>query len=185
VPLVVKGNTLGLAKLKEQVSLQPNTQRIVRLNGPKINEQSIFLVEPILNEIGLVSIAQENAHAANIDAPCYVTGEGQGDYPKPNDYRNEHRRYSADRIRASPTNFLSGRNNGRTKDSHSWNESFAQNNRGGNVKNHHHQNLSDSLVSKPLIKHTYDELEIQLTNTRNYDYYGDMETATTMLRKGW
>jgi len=63
VSLVVKGDTLGLAKLREQMTLQRNTQRIVRLNCPKINEQSVFLLEPILheptqlNEIGLVCIA--------------------------------------------------------------------------------------------------------------------------------
>jgi len=48
--------------------------------------------------VDIVSIAQENAPAAvKIDAPCNVTGDpGQGDYPRPNDYRNKQRRYSAD-----------------------------------------------------------------------------------------
>jgi len=46
----------------------------------------------------IVSIAQENAPAADIDGPCYLTGEGQGDYPRTNSYRNKHRRYSADRV---------------------------------------------------------------------------------------
>jgi len=50
VPLVVNGDTLGLEKLREQVTLQPNTQQIVRLNCPKINEQSAFLLEPIVHE---------------------------------------------------------------------------------------------------------------------------------------
>jgi len=50
----------------------------------------------------IVSIAQETAPAAVIDAPFYVTGDpGQGDYPRPNDYKNKHRRYSVDRVRAS------------------------------------------------------------------------------------
>jgi len=39
VPMVVKGNNLGLAKLREQVTLQPNTQQIVELNYPKIKEE--------------------------------------------------------------------------------------------------------------------------------------------------
>jgi len=38
VPLVVRGDTLGLTKLREQVTLQPNTQRLVRLNCPKRND---------------------------------------------------------------------------------------------------------------------------------------------------
>jgi len=205
----VKGNTLGLAKLMKQVTLQPNTQQIVRLKCPKINEQSVFLLEPIVHEdtqgfclprtilantgwhycqlwnptdesivlhagtfIGqltplqdIVSIAQENAPAAaNIDVPCYVTGVGQGDYPRPICYRNKHRRYSAYRIRASPTNFSSSKNNDRMQNSYSRNESFAQNDRRENVENHHHQNHSDSLTFEPLIKHTYDELKISLTN---------------------
>jgi len=50
VPLVVKEDTLGSAKLREQVTLQPNTQQIVRLSCPKINEQSVFLLEPIVHE---------------------------------------------------------------------------------------------------------------------------------------
>jgi len=47
---------------------------------------------------------------------------------------------------------------------YSWNESFAQNKKGGNFENHHHQNHSDSPVSETLIKHTYDELKASLTN---------------------
>jgi len=50
VPLVVKGDTLGLANLREQVTVQPNTQQIVRLNCPKVNEQSAFSLEPIVHE---------------------------------------------------------------------------------------------------------------------------------------
>jgi len=46
----------------------------------------------------------------------------------------------------------------------SRNQSFAQNGRGANVKNHLHQNHRDSPTSEPLIKHTYDELKISLTN---------------------
>jgi len=46
----VKGDILGLAKLREQVNLQPNTQQIVRLSCPKINEQSEILMEPIVHE---------------------------------------------------------------------------------------------------------------------------------------
>jgi len=42
VPLVVEGDTSGLAELKEQVTLQPNTQSIVGLNSPKINKQPVF-----------------------------------------------------------------------------------------------------------------------------------------------
>jgi len=209
VPLVVKGDTLSLAKLKEQVTFQPNAQQIVRLDCPKINEQSVLLLEPIVHEdtlgfcvprtilsnkdwhycqlwnptddaitlragtfIGqltpledIVSIAQENAPAAvRTDTPCYVTGEGQGYYSRPNGFRNKHMRYSADRIRASPKNFLSGRNHGRMKNSYSRNESFAQNERGGNFENHHYQNHSDSPVFELLIKHKYDELKISLTN---------------------
>jgi len=50
VPMVVEGNVLGLAKLREAVTLQPNTQQIVGLNCPKINNQSVFLLEPIMRE---------------------------------------------------------------------------------------------------------------------------------------
>jgi len=81
VPLVVEGDTLGLAELGEQVTLQPNTQSMVGLNSPKINKQPVPLEEPILDRIGLVSIAQENALAAYIDLPCYLTGQEQRDYP--------------------------------------------------------------------------------------------------------
>jgi len=96
VPLVVKGDTLGLAKLEEQGSMQPNTQRVVRVNGPNINEQSVFLLKPIFIEICRVYIAQENTpSASNIDEPCYFAGEEQRDYPGPNGYRNRQRRYSA------------------------------------------------------------------------------------------
>jgi len=50
VPMVVKGNCLGLAKLREAVTLQPNTQQIVGLHCPKINNPSVFLLEPIMHE---------------------------------------------------------------------------------------------------------------------------------------
>jgi len=49
VPLVVKKDMLGLAKLREQVTIQPDTQHIVKLDCPKINEQSAFLLEPIVS----------------------------------------------------------------------------------------------------------------------------------------
>jgi len=114
----------------------------------------------------IVSIAQEKAPAAaKIDVPCYVTGDlGQGDYPRPNDYRNKHRRYSADRVRASQTNFPPGRNDDRMQNSHSRSNSFAHYDRGTNIENHHYQNHSDSPTSERLIRHTYDELKICLTN---------------------
>jgi len=80
----------------------------------------------------IVSIAQENAIAA--EKPSYLTGEGQGDYPRPNGYKNKHRRYSADRVRASPTNFLSDRNSSRTQNSFSRNKNFAQIDRGKLLK---------------------------------------------------
>jgi len=113
----------------------------------------------------IVSIAQKNAPAAaKIDAPCYLTGnQGQGDYQRPNNYRNKHKRYSADRVRASQTNFPPDRNNGRMQNSYSRSNSFAQNDRGTNIENHHHQNHSDSPTPEPLIKHTYGELKICLT----------------------
>jgi len=46
VPLVGRGDASGLAELREQVTLQPNTQRKIGLNCPKINRQPISLVEP-------------------------------------------------------------------------------------------------------------------------------------------
>jgi len=49
VPLVVKGDTLGLAKLKEQVTLEPHTQHKVRLKCPKIVGQSVFLLKPVVH----------------------------------------------------------------------------------------------------------------------------------------
>jgi len=197
-----------LAKLRERVTLQPNTQQIVRLNCPKIDEQSEFLLEPIVLEdtqgfcvprtilsnkgwhycqlwnqtddpivlhartfIGqltplkeIVSIAQENAPGADINAPGYLTGEGQGDCPRPNGYRNKHRRYSTDRVRASPSNFSTNNIVYKTQNSCPKNKSFAQNDRGANVENHLHQNHSDSPASEPLIQNTYDELKISLTN---------------------
>jgi len=39
IPMVVKENCLGLAKLRETVTLQPNTQQIVGLHCLKINNQ--------------------------------------------------------------------------------------------------------------------------------------------------
>jgi len=50
VPMVVKGNCLGFAESRETVTLQPNTQEIVGLQCPKINNQSRFLLEPITHK---------------------------------------------------------------------------------------------------------------------------------------
>jgi len=50
VPMVVKGNCLGLAKLRKQVTIQPHTQQIVDLKVPRIDNQSICLIEPIYNK---------------------------------------------------------------------------------------------------------------------------------------
>jgi len=122
-----------------------------------------------------VSIAQENAPATDINLPCYLTDEEQRDYPRPNGNRNRHRRYMANRVRASPTNFSLEKNGSGTQNYCPQNNGFAQNDRRGNVENHHHQNHSDSPASEPLIKHTYDELKVKLTNTKIYDNYGDLE----------
>jgi len=60
-----------------------------------------------------VLLAQENAPAADIDPPCYLAGQEQRDYPRPNGYRN--RRYLADQVRASLRNFSSERYGPRTQ----------------------------------------------------------------------
>jgi len=52
VPMVVKRNCLGLAKLRKQVTLQPHTQQIVDLKVPCADNQSICLIEPIYNREG-------------------------------------------------------------------------------------------------------------------------------------
>jgi len=52
VPMVVKGNCLGLAKLRKQVTIQPHTQKIVDLRIPRIDNQSICLIEPVYNRDG-------------------------------------------------------------------------------------------------------------------------------------
>jgi len=62
-----------------------------------------------------------------------------------------------DRVRAYLTNFSADKNRYETQNSYSRNKSFVQNDRGGNVENHHHQNNSDSPASEPLIKNTYEE----------------------------
>jgi len=173
VPLVGRGDTSGLADLKEQVTLQLNTQRKVGLNCREVNKQPILLVDP-KDRIGLICIAQENAPAADLNRPCYLTGEVHRDYPRPNGYGNKHRRYPAQRIRASLTNFPSDRNSARTQNSYSRNNSFAQNDRKTNVGNHHHQNHSNSLASEPLIEHTYDEFKVKLTNTNIYNNDGEL-----------
>jgi len=46
VPRVVRGSCLGLAKLREQVTLEPHTQYLVPLHCPWVKKQSIFLLEP-------------------------------------------------------------------------------------------------------------------------------------------
>jgi len=81
---VGRGDTSGLAE--KQVTLQPNTHMIEVLNSPKINKQPVSLVALILDGIGLVCIAQ--GPAAEIDPPCYLTGEEHRDYPRPSGYRN-------------------------------------------------------------------------------------------------
>jgi len=93
VPLVGRGDTLGLEKLREEVTIQLNTQRKVGLNSGV--KQPILLVEP-KGRIGLVCIAQENTPAGDLKRPCYWTGEEQRDYPRPNGYGIRHRRYLAD-----------------------------------------------------------------------------------------
>jgi len=52
VPMVVKGNCLGLAKLRKQVTIQPHTQQIVDLRVPRIDNQFICLIEPIYDRDG-------------------------------------------------------------------------------------------------------------------------------------
>jgi len=49
VPMVVKGTCLGLAKLGEQVTLEPHNQQLVGLKCPYLPDQSVFLLEPIPN----------------------------------------------------------------------------------------------------------------------------------------
>jgi len=128
VPLVIKKDTLGRAELREQVTLQPHTQKIMGLSSSKVNTQPICLVEPT-NGIGIVglSIAQESA--AEIYPPRFRTGEEQRDYLRPNGYGNRHRSYLPNRIRASPTNFLSENYRPRTQNYCLRDNSFAQNNK--------------------------------------------------------
>jgi len=52
VPMVVKGNCLGLTKFRKQVTIQPHTQQIVGLRVPRIDNQFVCLVEPIYNDQG-------------------------------------------------------------------------------------------------------------------------------------
>jgi len=49
VPMVVKGSCLGLAKFREQVTSEPHTQHLVGVRCPYINDQSVFLLEPLPN----------------------------------------------------------------------------------------------------------------------------------------
>jgi len=185
VPLAVRGDTMGLTILRKQLTLQPNTQRIVRLNGPKINEKSVFLEEPILNKIGLVSIAQENTPAADIDPPCYLAGEEERDYPGTNGYRNRHRRNLAltdeeQRDNPGPNGY---RNRHRIYLALTGEE---QHDYPGPNGYRHRRYLADQVRASPtifssekngsgtlLIKHTYDEFKVNLTNTKIYDNYGD------------
>jgi len=62
VPLLVRGDTLGGEKLREQglVPLQSHTQRGMGIGSSKINKQPMSLVQSP-ERIGLVSIAQETA----------------------------------------------------------------------------------------------------------------------------
>jgi len=53
-------------------------------------------------------------------------------------------------------------------------EIMVQNDRGGDVENHHQQNHCDSPASEPLIEHTDDEFKVKLTNTNIYNNYGDL-----------
>jgi len=78
--------------------------------------------------------------------------------------QNDNGSYSTDRVHGPRTNF------DKTQNSRPGNQSFAQNDRGGNVKNHHHQNHSGSPSSESLIKHTYD-----LTNDKIYDRYDELK----------
>jgi len=73
-------------------------------------------------------------------------------------------------VRAPRTNF------GKTQNSYSRNQRFAQNSRIGIVENHIHQNHnhSDSLASEFLIEHTDDEVQVKLTNTNIYNNYSDL-----------
>jgi len=50
------------------------------------------------------------------------------------------------------------------QNSYSRGNSFAQNDWVTNIENHHHQNHIGSPPLEPLIKHTYDDLKICLTN---------------------
>jgi len=47
VPMCVKGSCLGLAKLREQITLEPHTQHIVGLHCPKIYDKTVYLLEPL------------------------------------------------------------------------------------------------------------------------------------------
>jgi len=45
MPMLVQGSYLGLAKLREQVTLEPHTQHLVPLHCPRVEKQFIFLLE--------------------------------------------------------------------------------------------------------------------------------------------
>jgi len=49
VPLVVKGDMLGVAHLKEEVTLQPYMIHLVKIQCPQIEGESAFLLEPLVN----------------------------------------------------------------------------------------------------------------------------------------
>jgi len=209
VPLVVKGETLGLAKLKQQVTLQANTQQIVQIICPRIRDQSVFLLEPIMHKGGqgiwvprtilankgvhycqlwnttdealtlgggtfigqltplkdIVSIAQENAPAApRSNEQCYVTNNRDGVECRQTFGRNKHRRYAADRGRAPQSNFSRGNNRTDGRNNADRGEGFSQHDRGQDSDNDHHQTHIESPVIEPIVKHTYEELKICLTN---------------------
>jgi len=76
----------------------------------------------------------------------------------------------AGQVRAPRTNF------GRTQNSYSRKQRFVQNIRIGIVENHHHQNHNhrDTSTSKPLIEHTDDGFEVDVTTMNIYNNYGDL-----------
>jgi len=52
VPMCVKESCLGLAKLKEQVTLESHTQHLVGLRGPALRDHKIYLIELLPNTEG-------------------------------------------------------------------------------------------------------------------------------------
>jgi len=151
-----RGTRDTLLTTQNTLTTANNSLATALLNTVGVNTQLVTVrqhlwnptVEPIVLGAGtfigqltplqdIVSIVQKNAPAATgIDSPCYVTGNiEQSDYSRPSDCapRNKHRSYSADRVRASQTNFLSDSNNRRMENSYSGGKSFAQNVRQTNI----------------------------------------------------